>query len=211
MQNRIDRIVSHLGAFGVDVELDIHPAASAEDIADAERRLELSLPRAYVEFLSSFANGFSVEWRSDTGALSWFDMSPVRESVDQLLEMREWRFYSEDEAKEYGFPHVDDSQLAMTTNLVMHNWLPFHAEPNGDFFAIDLNSDRFGQIVFDRHDWLDGGTGQNGFPMEQTFPVFLESWASVCFSQPRSLFWKTVLSDCGVDWTSEQFDSRFRV
>ena len=93
----------------------------------------------------------------------------------------------------------------------MHYWLPFQAEGNGDFLSINLNRAGQGQTVFDQHDWLDGGTGENGFQMADNLSEFVNSWAAVCFSLPKHLWWKSVLTDTGVDWSSDQFDDRFRI
>ncbi len=86
-----------------------------------------------------------------------------------------------------------------------------HREGNGDFISIDLNSDRFGMIIFDSHDWLDGGTGENGFLMAPDLLTFIERWGHVCFCPPKTLCWKSVLKNDGVDWDSDHFDAEFRL
>jgi hypothetical protein len=125
--------------------------------------------------------------------------------------MRDWRLYSDDAALEYGFPHVKDSQLALRTNQMMHKWLPFHRVGNGDFLSVNVNSDGFGNVIFDAHDWLDGGTGDNGFLMAPDLMTFFEQWGNVCFCPPKTLWWKSVLTNDGIDWESEHFDREFRL
>ena len=116
MRELFQRVASHLSALSIDLEMHIEPPASSADITAAEQKLDLGLPPSYVEFLTTVANGLTVRWHTDNGPLSCFEMSPLSESVDGLLQMRDWRFYSEDKAKEYGFPSVDDSRMAFATN-----------------------------------------------------------------------------------------------
>ena len=123
----------------------------------------------------------------------------------------EWRFYDESAAESYGFPYVDDPNAALLTNRLMHNWIPFYTEGNGDNFSISLNADGLGNVIFDQHDWLDGGTGHNGFLIAVDCHNFFDSWAQVCFSQPCGLWWKSVIGENGVDWRSDEFEDRFRL
>ena len=210
MQEHFQRVASHLKTLGIRLHMEIQPPATSQDVKSAESRLELSLPPSYVEFVTTVANGLTVRWRADDGPLACFEMPPLSESVDGLLSMRDLRFYSEEKAKEYRFPYVDDSELAIETNRRMHYWLPFQADGNGDNLSVNIHRAGQGQIIFDQHDWLDGGTGANGLLMADTMPEFIESWASVCFCHPKSLWWKSVITEDGVDWGSDEFDPHFR-
>lgn len=211
MQKLFQQVASHLSGSGITPEMSFQPPADSDDISYAERQLDLSLPPTYVEFVTTVADGLSVHWHAGDRTLACFEMEPLHSSVEGLLGFRDWRLFSEDKAKEYGFPHVADPEIAMTTNRLMHYWLPFQQEGNGDYLSVNLNRAGEGQVIFDQHDWLDGGTGENGFFMADTISEFIESWASVCFSLPRSLWWKSVLTEKGVDWDSDEFDPRFRI
>ncbi|QDS89511.1 SMI1 / KNR4 family protein [Rosistilla ulvae] len=211
MQNILDRVAKHLADAGIVLSVELNPPATTGDIDAAQSRIGFALPPAYVEFVTQFANGLTLYWTSDDDPFGSFELEPVANSVGGALEMRDWRFYDDDAARKYGFPYTDDSDLALVTNRLMHNWIPLHAEGNGDNFSLNLNPEGFGNVLFDHHSWLDGGTGANGFLMANDFTSFFESWSTVCFAQPKSLWWKSVLTDGGVDWASDQFDDRFRL
>ena len=211
MQEILDRVSKHLSSVGIALHAKLNPTANASDIESAQTRIGFSLPPDYVDFVTRLANGLSISWASDDGPFASFELESVGDSVGGALEMRDWRFYDDEAAREYGFPYTDDPKLALDTNRSMHNWIPLHAEGNGDNFSLNLNPDGYGNVVFDHHSWLDGGTGANGFLMGTTLTYFLESWANVCFVQPRSLWWKSVLTESGVDWASSEFDDRFRL
>ena len=211
MQKTLDRVAEHLAGAGISLNVELNRPATDGDIDSAELRIGFTLPPDYVEFVTQFANGLSLSWSTDDGPFASFELEPVANSVGGALEMRDWRFYDDAAAREYGFPYTDDPELALVTNGLMHNWIPLHTEGNGDNFSLNLNPEGFGHVVFDHHSWLDGGTGANGFLMANNFTSFFESWAIVCFAQPRSLCWKSVLTDGGVDWASSEFDDRFRL
>lgn len=211
MLTAIEQVRSHLRTMGIKIHCKLNPKATMRDVDNANSRIGLALPESYVEFITQVANGFELSWRSKEkkGPFASFEMTSLDASIDGMLGMREWRFYDDTAAAAYGFPYVDDSALAIETNKRMHNWLPIHPEGNGDNFSIDLESG--GKLILDQHDWLDGGTGDNGFLMASDLPSFLESWANVCFSYPQGLWWKSVIGSDGVTWTSDEFDNRFRI
>jgi len=195
----------------IELRCQLNPKSTTRDVDAAQKRLGFALPESYIEFITRLANGLELSWHADESPFASFEMATLQSSIDGALGMRDWRFYDDAAARKYGFPYVDDSELAMVTNRLMHNWIPIHAEGNGDHFSINLNPDGFGAVIFDQHDWLDGGTGHNGYIMAADLPAFIESWSAVCFSRPRSLWWKSVLYENGVNWGSNEFDDRFRV
>ncbi len=209
MRETFEKVRNDLSALGIEFHCDLNPAATMGDIDQANAQLGRSLPDSYVDFVTTCANGFEVSWRTKDGPFSAFVMESLESSTEGMLSMLNWRFYDEAAAKEYGFPHTDDPELAMRTNERMHRWFPFHQVGNGDYFSIDMNQDRFGVVILDQHDWLDGGTGDNGFIMASDLPSFFRAWGNVCFVEPRELYWKSVIGSNGIDWDSEQFDDRF--
>ncbi|MEX0867872.1 MAG: SMI1/KNR4 family protein [Pirellulales bacterium] len=211
MQPLIDGVAAHLASMGIKLHCKLNGKATAGDIDTALKRLGIPLPASYVEFITQFSNGIELSWNADGASFASFEMATLESSIDGALGMRDWRFHDDEAARDYGFPYVDDSKLAVETNRQMHNWIPIHAEGNGDNFSINLNPDGFGNVIFDQHDWLDGGTGHNGYFMAPDLPTFIESWAAVCFSHPKSLWWKSVIGEDGVNWNSDEFDDRFRV
>lgn len=62
----------------------------------------------------------------------------------------------------------------------------FQDEDNGDGFCLDTALDH-SPVVFDQHDWYDGGTGENGHHLADSLLQFYMDWAPVCFQIPSSL------------------------
>lgn len=213
MRETLENVAAHLSDLGIELQCKLNPKTTTHFIGTVEKRVGFALPESYVEFVTTFANGLELFWQSsdDDGRFGRFEMSTLKSSVEATIGMRDWRFFDDDAADEYGFPYVDDSELAVITNRLMRNWIPIHSEGNGDHVSINLNPDGFGCVIFDQHDWLDGGTGQNGFVMSKDLPSFFASWGKLCFCQPSSFCWKSVIGENGVDWTSDEFDIRFRV
>ena len=211
MQTNLDQATKHLAQLGIQLKHKLNPTLSARDLDAAQKQLGLELPDSYIQFVTQFANGFELVWEAKGEEVNWVEMFTLDYSIEGTLSMRDWRFYSEEKAREYGFPYVDDSELALETNRRMHNWLPLFREGNGDLISIDLNQDGFGRAIFDQNNWLDGGTGHNGFPMAADLPSFIQAWGQVCFAYPKDLWWKSVLGDDGVNWDSDQFDDRYRL
>jgi len=61
-------------------------------------------------------------------------------------------------------------------------------------------------VILNQHDWLDGGTGENGFPMAPSWSAFLEGWATVYFQFPRHMMWSdTLIPGVGCDWAGPEF------
>jgi hypothetical protein len=110
----------------------------------------------------------------------------------------------------YDFHGVKDRHLARQTALRMRQWFRFHDEGNGDQFCIDTAATP-NAVVFDQHDWCDGGSGANGAIMASSLPEFIEQWSKICFQNPKSNWWPSVLGGSGVDWTCDEFDSALRL
>ena len=211
MQATFDRVAYHLQSLGIPLEVELNETVTSEAGNIVQEQLGVVLPESYLQFVTQFADGFQLRWSEPKGASTNFEMEGVESSLEGMLGMRDWRFYDEEGARKYGFPSVDDFELALDTNRRMHNWLPIYRVPNGDYISIDLNPDQLGQVIYDDHSWMDGGTGHNGYLMAPDITSFFQAWGSVCFSQPRSYWWKDVLAEAGVDWKSDQFDDRFRI
>ena len=119
--------------------------------------------------------------------------------------------YSPERAEEYGFPYTKDPILAKRTAARMWNWLPVIEEGNGDSICLDLDAPSC-PVVFDKHDWMDGGSGDNGHPLAPNWRAFLLGWGSVCFQVPDGLYWPWCFRPGGgVAWDSESFRSPFRI
>ena len=211
MHEILDRVANHLAGIDIDLKFQLNSKATSNDIVSAENKLRVVLPDSYIQFVTRFANGMQLSWGADDGSSTTIEIASLESSTNGLLSMRDWRFYDDQDARNYGFPHVDDPERALVINRLMHNWIPFYAAGNGDNFSINLNRNGFGNVVFDRHDWLDGGPGHNGIQISSDLPTFFESWSNICFAQPAKSCWASVIDESGVDWKSSVFDDRFRL
>src|SRR5205085_1610516 len=79
----------------------------------------------------------------------------------------------------YDFRNTKNPALARRTALRMRKWLRFHDEGNRDHFAFDMGA-RGCPVVFDQHDWYDGGTGENGHRLGRSLLAFYREWSKVC-------------------------------
>ena len=136
--------------------------------------------------------------------------------IPPLLELvadhRHRQTYATEYDARYAYPHVKDPALARRTAERMRHWLGFHTEGNGDRFCVDTSLDP-APVVFDQHDWYDGGTGENGRRLADSLLQFFKDWAQVCFQSPRSLWWPSVFKKdgAGIDWSSAEFREPFRL
>lgn len=93
----------------------------------------------------------------------------------------------------------------------MWNWLPVIQEGSGDQICLDLSAAEC-PVVFNRHAWLDGGTGDNGHPLAPNWRAFMIDWGSVCFQFPRNLHWPYCFRPGGgIDWDGEEFRNPYRL
>jgi len=93
----------------------------------------------------------------------------------------------------------------------MWHWLPVIEEGNGDLICQDLNAPGC-PVIFNQHDWLDGGTGNNGHVMASNWWKFLAGWGSVCFQLPQSMYWPSSFRAVGgIAWKGKQFRSPYRI
>lgn len=211
----IDSVRVHLDRLRVACNIDAGKPVTEKALAKAERQMSIRLPAQLREFYQAIGNGFSFDWSADPDSSN----SPFGGlTVPKLSHLSEWyigwqrgALYSPEEGERYGFPYTDDPALAKITAAKMWHWLPVIQEGNGDQLCIDLG-DPSCPVVFDQHDWLDGGTGENGHVLASNWANFLTDWASVCFQRPKSLYWPNCFrSDGGISWNGDQFRSPFRI
>jgi hypothetical protein len=163
------------------------------------------------EFYAEVGDGMTFAWTGKGDDYPFANLQFPRhaeitiESLDKIKWRTEWN-------DSYDFRYTKDPKLAKRTALRMRKWLLFHDEGNGDGFGLDTAIDP-PPVVFDKHDWYDGGTGENGHVLGRSLLEFYTSWASVCFQFPRSLYWPSVFntSGDGVNWASDEFREPFRL
>jgi hypothetical protein len=175
--------------------------------------MKVHLPAELREFYQEIGDGFVLFWQSDPNDAEkpWGSLQVP--TLSSLAEMYSgWRglvLYTPEKADQYGFPYTKDPTLARRTAARMWHWLPIIDEGNGDTICLDLG-DPGCPVVFDQHDWMDGGSGDNGHRLAPNLKAFLIDWGSVCFLHPIHWDW-CFRPGGGVDWDGEPFRNPFRV
>lgn len=202
--------LEELGASGTATGGD---PATDNALAAAEAEMRVRLPVELRAFYQAVGDGFSFYWEADPDGPEKLWGSLQVPSLSALAEMYHgWRglvLYPPERAEEYGFTGTKDPGLAKRTAARMWHWLPIIAEPNGDAVCLDLGAPGC-PVVFDKHDWMDGGTGDNGHLLARNWREFLVGWGSVCFRDPIHWTW-CFRPGGGVNWDGEPFRSPFRV
>ena len=209
----LETVIDHLEGLGVACTATARDPATDKALASAEARMNVRLPAELREFYRTVGDGFVLFWQSDPndpqkpwGSLQVPSLSSLADGYSG------WRglvLYTPERAEEYGFPGTKDPALAKRTAARMWHWLPIIEEGNGDAICLDLGAPGC-PVVFDRHDWMDGGSGDNGHPLAPNWRAFLMSWGRVCFQDPIHWTWY-FRPGGGVDWDGEPFRSPFRV
>src|SRR5690606_16890339 len=133
-------------------------------------------------------------------AFANFEVPDLEYLASMYTGWRDFALYSPEKAENYGFPYTDDPALAKRTAARMWHWLPVIEMWNGDLFCLDLGEPSC-PVIFNQHDWMDGGTGDNGRLMAENFRAFLVGWGSVCFQFPKPIYWPDcLLPSGGVAW-----------
>ncbi|AMV19094.1 hypothetical protein [Planctomyces sp. SH-PL14] len=206
-----ERVADHVRRQGVKVTFERGEALTTSTIERARAKALIPIPASMAEFYAEMGDGLEFAWstKRDREPFANHEFpklnSRVIESFDVLSWMTEWN-------DDYDFSGTKNPVLAKQTALKMRKWMPFHNEGNGDGFSLDTALDP-APVVFDKHDWCDGGTGENGHRLAESLLQFYTDWAQVCFQFPRSLWWPTVLKKDGpgVDWSSDEFCEPFRL
>ncbi|WP_088253688.1 SMI1/KNR4 family protein [Fimbriiglobus ruber] len=205
----------HLNLHGITCEVETGSKVTEKILAKAESETKIRLPGELREFYTTIGNGFSFFWNADANdPNSPFGSLLIPTLADLVSLYHGWRevaLYTPEKAEAYEFPYTDDPRLAKQTAARMWFWLPIIQEGNGDLICIDLAVPN-GPVVFHRHDWLDGGTGDDGHLLAPSWRMFLTSWASVCFQLPNNLYWPSSFTPGGgVAWDGEQFRDPYRI
>jgi cell wall assembly regulator SMI1 len=210
-----DTVRSHVVGQGAACEVRGGKLATEKALAKVEAEIKVRLPAELREFYRTMGNGFSLRWEASSddnkAPFANFQVPTLKYLASMYTGWREMCLYSPAKAEKYGFPYTNDPALAKRTAARMWNWLPVIEEGNGDLICQDL-SDPSCPVVFNQHDWLDGGTGDNGHLLAPNWPAFLIGWGSVCFQLPQSLYWPACFQPAGgVAWAGEEFREPYRI
>lgn len=214
-QELFETVHKHLASHGVTCEIVPGPLATQEQIAAIESRMKVRLGAELSSFYATVGNGISLRWQAnaDDSKLPFANLQiPTLESLAGGYESwRSYALYTPEAAAKYGFPYTKDPALAKRTAAHMWHWLPIIDEGNGDQICLDLSGPGF-PVIFNQHDWLDGGAGDNGHLLAPNWRAFLVDWGSVCFQFPESLYWPFAFKPGGgVAWDGKEFRDPFRI
>ncbi len=214
-QRLLDAVRHHVERQGVECAAPSGKPASEKAVAAVEAKLKVRLPTELREFYRTVADGYAMFWQADPDDANQPFGGLQVPKLSSLAEMYSgWRgmaLYNSEQAEKYGFPYTKDPALAKRTAARQWHWLPVINEPNGDLICLDLSAPG-GPVIFHKHDWLDGGTGDDGHLLAPSWREFLMGWGSVCFQFPDGLYWPSCFRPGGgVAWGNECFRSPFRM
>jgi hypothetical protein len=204
------RVTDHLERLDEPFRFKRGSPLSKKEVARICERSAIPVPLSIIDLYSEVGNGFSIDFeaRGERAPFANLEFAPLEEIAAPVIYGIEWKTEWSDS---YDFRFTDNPRLAKKTSLKMRHWLQFHQEGNGDSICLDTASDP-APVVFNQHDWLDGGTGENGHILADSLPDFMVSWSTVCFQFPRNMWWPTVFRKTdGVDWASAEFCEPFRL
>ena len=157
---------------GFTKEFTCEEVAKEEDILKLEEELGYSLPIEFRKALEEISSEIYFYWSildSEDDSLSLPEefedifSGELSFGIDLTLSCEESRKGWIDNC----FPDYDDPY-----DKIFHNKLAFHESEYGDFFAIDLEKDSYGKVVFLSHE----GDDLNGYVMANSFSEFLEEY-----------------------------------
>lgn len=206
-----ERVAGHVRRQGVNVRMKRGKPLTKPEILQISTQSLISIPTSMVEFYAEVGDGIEFRWRAegDWGPFANLESPRLKDRVSEsnrrLNNRIEWE-------AEHDFRFTKNPTLARQTAIKMRKWMQFHEEGNGDSFCLDTASDA-PPVVFNQHDWFDGGTGENGHRVADSLLQFYTEWAQVCFQSPSSLWWPSVLkkNGGGIDWSSAEFLESFRL
>jgi hypothetical protein len=207
-----EEVADHVRRQGVKVTFTRGEQLPASAIERAVTRRVLPITPSMAEFYAEIGNGMLFKWMSegDRAAATNHSFPELRDPTPKLLKaiMNRVEWWCDD----YDFRNTMDPNLAKQTAIKMRKWVPFHDEGNGDEFCLDGAVDP-APVVFNQHDWFDGGTGENGHVLGESLLDFYTRWSKVCFQFPRSYWWPNAFnkSGGGVDWSGAEFQEPFRL
>ena len=203
------RVANHVRDAGGDPVFYPGNPISNANIKKLRSKSAIPVPDSLIDFYREVGDGVFFYWkRKSDGAYGCMSFPKLRELIVPSLDVLKWRLEWSDS---YDYRFTKDPNLARGTASRMRGWLGFSEEGNGDRFCIETGNGS-GDVVFDKHDWMDGGTGHNGTRFGSTLLEFVEAWSQVCFMAPTCCWWPSVITESGgVDWGSNEFREEFRL
>lgn len=206
-----DIVADYLRSRRAELRFERGPRITSSVLKRARAKSPIHIPDSMAEFYTEVGNGVIFAWSATgkgkhlpSGGLEIPKIQDhVLTTIDQVTWRTEW-----DDTEDYCL--TKNPALAKKTALKMRKWMPIFSEGNGDRFCLDTSLDP-APVVWDQHDWFDGGTGKNGHRFATSLKKFFSSWAQVCFQPPRNSYWPNVLTRTSVNWNSSHFDPNYRL
>lgn len=199
-------VKEHLRTLGIGYEQRVTLPLVESWFEEAEQQIGFSLPSTIKDLYRAWGDGAVFQWESDDSLIGSIDVCLKWPSLFELAEARRPYLNSWMYSCDFVDFHVQSPIVARNSAARMMAFLPLFVEPNGDAICLDCTTE---QIVLDQHDWFDHGSGENGFLMANNLEEFLDGWKSVCFTIPKSGYWRSALNAAGVSWTSDCFPEQF--
>lgn len=180
-KNRIDE----LGGFTQD--FIVKEPATEEEIAQVEAQLGTKIPADFRNALLNISSHLEFYWNifpDETQVLELPDelaeifSGELHFGLDLLLDLEEDR---NDWISEC-YPDYNDPY-----DKIYHNKLAFQKVGNGDFLAIDLEAETYGNIVYLSHD----GSELHGYVMANSFTQFLDEYTRLGCVGGEDWQWET--------------------
>jgi cell wall assembly regulator SMI1 len=182
LKQTLSRQLDALSNRGYDTRpLIFAPPATASQVEEVERRLGLVLPPSFRTTLLNLSSHVEFRWfapadlvfpkpfnENFSGDLHW--------SLDYTLQFN----LGKDEGIRTLFPNPLDPYDA-----VWHNKLLFFDVGNGDYLAIDLDPNRYEQIVYLSHDDGEG----HGYVLAENFYQLLVRWVPLACTGGEDWQW----------------------
>jgi cell wall assembly regulator SMI1 len=204
----------HLKRLGVESELVAGARVIDKALDKIERKLSIKFPGDLRELYLALGDGFVFSWKDTAREGKPFAAVAFPTLSDLAGLYKGWRqmaLYTPEAAEKYGFPYTADPVLAKRTAASVWHWLPVLDEGNGDMICQDL-VDPGCPIIFNKHDWMDGGSGDNGHFLAWGWHHFLHDWGRVCFQMPKNLWWPGCFrTGGGIEWDGDGFHEPFRI
>ena len=209
-KKRLNLFLEKIEALGGEVEpLTIEKTATEEEIKAVEAKLGYTLPPHFREVLLENTAHLEFGWDIDDiideedislpDKLAEIFRGKLLFGLDLLLDYEEDRQDWKGEA----YPNSDKEY-----DRVWHNKMSFFQVGNGDYIAIELETENYGKVVYLSHD----GSENHGLYIADNFKEFLMNYAAVGCTGGEDWQWESFYTEGkGLDPTCENAQAWHKV
>lgn len=198
----IENARAALTSHGIEVTAEYGEPLTSAAIEAVEATLGMRLPTPIRQLYLDIGDGLHFVWDLEGSRnMGYFELMPLKDLIKE---------HKTDIGFREGMVKGEDNPNTKRVWASMLKWIDFHSEGNGDTFALDTSRDPH-PVVFNQHDWNDGGDETNGFVLGDDLNSFMIKWGSLCFQRPKGLWWPSVRKDFRVDWESDEFSKALTI